>query len=137
MHDTDEIAQRLHRELKFDERTARAYARSRGRCEYCDLDLIEDRMGYASGEIDHLLPKSEYPDLEWCQDNWVLACRLCNSVKGTYSVLEKGEEMTEEALAQIRDALITQVREHILDRRRIVHDPQWEKAKRIICSSTE
>ena len=100
MQDTDEIAQRLHRELKFDERTAWAYARTRGRCEYCDLDLIEDRMGYACGEIDHLLPKSEYPDLEWCQDNWVLACRLCNSVKGTYPVLEKGEEMTEEALKE-------------------------------------
>ena len=73
MHDTDEIAQRLHRELDFNEGTARAYARTLGRCEYCDRDLIGDRLGYACGAIDHLLPKSTYPEFEWVQDNWVLA----------------------------------------------------------------
>ncbi len=112
------------------------YARTRGRCEYCDRDLIEDRLGYACGAIDHLLPKSEYPDLERCEDNWVLACSLCNSVKGTYPVLEKGEEITEEALRENRDSLIAGARNHIVEKRRVVYDPKWEKAKRIICSPT-
>ena len=135
MHNTDEIAERLRRELNFSEGTARAYARTRGRCEYCDRDLIEDRLGYACGVIDHLLPKSTYPDLEWCQDNLVLACSLCNDVKRAHDVLKKSEK-PEEALTQTRDALITRAREHILDRRKVV-DPDWEKAKRIICSSPQ
>ena len=135
MHDTDEIAQRLHRELDFNEGTARAYARTLGRCEYCDRDLIEDRLGYACGAIDHLLPKSKYPELKSFQDNFVLACSLCNDVKRTHDVLENGEK-PEEALTQTRDALITRAREHILDRLKVV-DSKWEKAKRIICSSTQ
>ena len=114
----------------------RAYARTRGRCEYCDRDLIEDRLGYACGVIDHLLPKSKYPDLAYFQDNLVLACSLCNSVKGTHDVSEKGER-AEEALTENRDSLIARAWNYILDQRRIVHDPQWEKAKRIICSSTQ
>ena len=56
-------------------------------------------------------------------------------VKSTYDVLKNGEK-PEEALTQNRDALITRAREHILDRRKVV-DPEWEKAKRIICSSTQ
>ena len=137
MHDTGEIAQRLHQELDFHEWTARAYARTLGRCEYCYRDVIADRLGYACGDIDHLLPRKHYPALKSCEDNWVLACSLCNSVKGTHDVLETGEkENPEEALTQIRDALITRAREYILDRLKVV-DSEWEKAKRIICSSTQ
>ena len=91
MHHADEIAMRLQQELQFHEGTAWAYARTGGRCTYCYRDLIADRLGFACGEIDHLLPMVLYPDLADNIDNWVLACRLCNSVKGAHDVLRDGE----------------------------------------------
>ncbi len=61
--------------------TATAFVRAGGRCEYCGPDLLHDRLGYAVGEMDHLLPRAQHPQLVDCPDNWILSCRLCNSVK--------------------------------------------------------
>ena len=135
MHYADEIAKRLHQELNWNEGTAWAWGRAGGRCEYCYRDLIAERLGYACGEIDHLLPLKQYPDLADCRDNLVLACHMCNNVKHTHDVLKDGEKPVE-ALTETRDSLITRAREYILKRRRTVHDPEWEMAVRIICSST-
>lgn len=47
--------------------------------EYCSF--CEQRLG-ASLAVEHVLPKSLYPDLELSWDNFLLACTNCNSTKG-------------------------------------------------------
>ena len=133
MHNADEIAKLLQQE-QWAEGTAWAYARTGGRCTYCYRDLIADRLGFACGEIDHLLPRNQYDALADNIDNLVLACRLCNSVKGAHDVLRDGENQNPtKALTEIRDTLIVRAREYIFEQRRTVHDPQWKIALRIIC----
>jgi hypothetical protein len=59
------------------------WLRFRGRCAYCDKDLIEGqyiRHGWAT--TDHLLPQSKYPDLDRESLNTVPACSACNCLKG-------------------------------------------------------
>ena len=46
-----------------------------GLCAYCESN--------ASGEVDHFQPKSLFPHLVYCWDNWVFSCRDCNSSKGS------------------------------------------------------
>ncbi|MCY4057456.1 MAG: HNH endonuclease [Gammaproteobacteria bacterium] len=58
------------------------FIRERGKCGYCGRDLIRDRLAYAVGQVDHLLPKGKYGKLANEPDNWVLCCRLCNETKG-------------------------------------------------------
>ncbi len=43
------------------------------RCTYCEVDQVAD--------IDHLRPKSLWPQLTWCWENLVPACAYCNSRK--------------------------------------------------------
>ena len=62
-------------------RWAISYVRHRGRCAYCLRDLLADRQGYATAQIDHLLPQACYPSLKDTADNWVLSCSLCNHTK--------------------------------------------------------
>jgi len=55
----------------------------RGTCVYCGKDLIGEqyiRHGWAT--TDHLLPQSQYPDLDRCPLNTVPACSACNCLKG-------------------------------------------------------
>ena len=46
----------------------------RGLCVYC-----EER---SKGEIEHFRPKSLHPELVYCWQNWLFACRNCNNSKG-------------------------------------------------------
>jgi hypothetical protein len=54
----------------------------RGKCVYCDTDLIE--AGYIRNGLagtDHLLPKKTYPHLKRCSLNMLPACNACNCIK--------------------------------------------------------
>ena len=86
MSDWKKKAERLEKECGWAKPIAVAFAWAGGRCEYCGCDLLHDRLGYAVGELDHLLPKSKYKDLANCSDNWVLSCKLCNTIKHTLDV---------------------------------------------------
>ena len=79
-------ARRLMNELDWRKRWAVPFARSGGRCEYCGLDLLRDRLGFTTGVVDHLLPKSKYPKLADETDNWVYSCPHCNTIKSTTDV---------------------------------------------------
>ena len=66
---------------------ATALVRAGGRCEYCGTDLLTNRLGYGVGEVDHLLPRTEYlEEVTETPANWVLACSICNSIKGTFDL---------------------------------------------------
>lgn len=72
--------------LGFPSHHARVYVNAKGRCEYCGRDLIEDRIGYGSIQIDHIFPQSKGGDDSL--DNLALSCSICNSVKSDWISVE-------------------------------------------------
>lgn len=132
----NDAIQKLQAEpLTFEYRTAVAYARAEGRCEYCNTPVIFDRRYYASAQIDHLLTRkyfsSEVTDLEY---NFVLSCGLCNSLKHFYipSPIKEKENLGDAELADYlihnRCALIEDCRSFI-KRKRKRADKQWRAAR--------
>ena len=126
----EEAIKLLEQELYFEPRTALAYVRAYGHCEYCDRKLIFDRLGYACAEIDHLLPRALYPDeITGMSENFVLSCSLCNGTKRDAQLL-KLEEDPEYMLLQERAELVQRARE-LIDERLIDSNIMWERAKKI------
>ena len=133
---------------KFKELGLESYGRetisSLGRCEYCDRDLVFDRLGYACREHDHLLPKTHYPECDIAA-NIVSACSICNGLKRDYDVLDPDgilkdtnkeeydalREKAEEHLNKDRAGLIEKVRGHINWERK-EKDGEWKIVKGIM-----
>lgn len=79
------------------------------RCAYCDRRIVRNEVGHR--EVDHILPKSQrpkkkfdhikaannqlktrrttrgYPAFQYTPENLVVACKRCNSYKGSYDGL--------------------------------------------------
>lgn len=56
----------------------------KGRCMFCRRVIDESQ---ASAEIEHLVPKSKYPQFETLPENLVVTCHNCNNKKGTKNPL--------------------------------------------------
>ena len=112
------------------ENTATAFVRAGGRCEYCGCDLLHDRLGYAVGEMDHLLPQAKHPQLADCRDNMVYSCRLCNGVKRDFNPTT-ASELTADALQHRRDEFVECARKYIYERR-LEYDHKWLKVMKIM-----
>lgn len=123
--------ERLENELGFSRSLAFAYVRARGRCEYCGLDLLMSRQGYASAELDHLLPQSKYKEYVSDNRNLVLSCRTCNGVKGSVDLLGTNED-AEEALSD-RELLVNRARRDIAGKMAL-YDENWRRATDILHS---
>ncbi len=124
------VVQRLETEVGFSRELAVAFIRSKGRCEYCGADLLMNRQGYASAELDHLLPKSTYRRYASDPRNLVLACRTCNGVKRDAVILGEGEN-AEDCLAEKREELIGRARK-LIARRMGEYDKDWRRATEIL-----
>ena len=128
-------AEALAGECRLHRAYAIALSRSGGHCEYCGADLLWDRLGYGVGRVDHLLPKSLYPkEVTEAPDNWVLACDVCNSIKGAFDPAQEFDQYVgdPETLRGRRQECIDLAREHIYDRRAREHDPVWFRIKEIM-----
>ncbi len=98
-----------------------AFIRDGGCCVYCGKPLLE-KYGVASA-ADHLLPKSEYPELAEEPTNLVPACADCNHLKHYYDPSDgKGKEFV--ITDEVRLNLIVKAKED-LDRKKEAGD--WEK----------
>ena len=51
-----------------------------GKCVYCESRVRD----VAYGEIDHIKPKSRFPDLRRDYDNLAFCCQMCNNAKSSY-----------------------------------------------------
>lgn len=51
-----------------------------GKCAYCESNLLH----IAFGDIEHIKPKKERPDLWFVWSNLTLACSICNNRKRNY-----------------------------------------------------
>ena len=133
--ENDVKVNRLGEECRFVKSTAMAYVEFNGTCAYCGEDLIEDRRCYALGKIDHLLPKSIYPQYADDQRNLVLACDICNSHKGSFNPCPEGEE-PEKMLAVKRGELIGRAYEFITEKENKAK-LEWQQARSIILDTKE
>lgn len=69
----------------FTDGTNSGYGNARGSlitnfgqyCSYCGLPVFDSSLA-----VEHMLPKSIFPDVMMCYPNFLLACPNCNSVKG-------------------------------------------------------
>lgn len=64
-----------HPEIK-----AGVVAETNGKCAYCESKVLHIDFG----DIEHILPKKERPDLWFDWNNLTLACSVCNNFKRAY-----------------------------------------------------
>ena len=129
--DENAVNQLIEEGLICGEDRAREYVRRKGRCVYCGHDVVHNRLGYATLEFDHLLPRAKFSDLPDDQ-NLVLACWLCNRLKGDYDPSDKHPSMLETAKSQ----LIENSRSYI-GNKRVKEDKAWRKVRQIILGLVE
>jgi hypothetical protein len=115
--------------VKGDPRHVKMWLRDECKCVYCGENILCDLVRLTSAQLDHILPKSKYPDYKEEESNWVLACFCCNQIKRNYDPwTELPEEiksmgLSVESLMNNRNLLIEKCREHL--------KPHLEKRKNI------
>ncbi|MEX2376342.1 MAG: HNH endonuclease [Dehalococcoidia bacterium] len=70
------------------------------RCAYCCRQLLVDIDSYDLWENDHLRPLSKGGIAE--TENLVLACRLCNKIKGNWEPADSSEWSREQMILAVR-----------------------------------
>jgi hypothetical protein len=101
-----------------------AFIRDGGRCVYCGRALLDTYGVAKTATVDHLLPRSAYPERGWNVDNLVPACAECNHVKLHYDPSEgKGKDLV--ISEEVRLSLVGKAKEEI-DRRTKANDC-WER----------
>ena len=126
------MVKRLNQEVGLPFWYAEVFVAYGGKCAYCDEDLLSNRIAYSAAMIDHVLPRSKYPDFATDQMNLVLSCASCNSIKNSQDPLHPGED-PEEMLKNNRAELIQRIRDEIQEevKRR---NGTWEKVASILRS---
>ena len=114
-HESD--AERVLREdYGWYEGIAKAAVESKGHCTYCGEDLLGSAVAYSAMQMDHLLPKSQYPKLALNTVNHVLCCFSCNGMKGAFDPAEEGEIFGEESVVALKSELIGRVKVHLVQK---------------------
>jgi len=98
------------------------WLQARCRCEYCGIDLLKNAQMYRGAESDHILPPKRYPNLIMSLSNYAMACASCHELKTSYC-FDPGEgdpqlKDTEHLPDELRQMLITQVNECLIEHRR-------------------
>ena len=120
--DHDQIVAQLIEEFNFHPLIAKIYVEYNGKCAYCGLDLLETTVKYHSGMIDRVLPKTNYPELEWDENNLALSCFTCSDLKGDYDVLKSTPNNTMEMLQKNKGILIDQIKRELSKRMQTVEN---------------
>lgn len=115
---------------RYNEGTARAYVESNGKCVYCGVDLLNNLSTYFSADIDHLLPKSRYPEFKSWGENWVLSCRACNAMKSKMDI-DPLPWPAKEAITIHKADLIVLIQKRI-EEKRIIREKELLEIKSII-----
>ena len=92
---------------RWNQTTLNLAIQSGFKCEYCDRDLIISVDDYSGVQLDHILPKSKYPQYENDFNNLATACRFCNFLKRAWNPSNPAQPNLG------RDELIKRVRDHL------------------------
>jgi hypothetical protein len=90
-----------------------AFIRDEGRCRYCGRDLFESYDVMSA--TDHLLPRSQYSQLEWDPLNLVASCAECNHIKGAWN--PAGNEQYVDLTDETRERLIAAAGKYINEKK--------------------
>ncbi|MCW9023344.1 MAG: HNH endonuclease [Gammaproteobacteria bacterium] len=131
-HKMDKRIEKLMKIYGWYEGIARALIDSNGYCVFCGENLVETRLGYSSIVMDHLLPKSKYPDLEYEFHNHILSCSSCNGMKGNFDPLHEGEEA--KSMLQNRQEIIDRCK-HYLSKSIRDRKEEWLEIKDLLNDS--
>jgi HNH endonuclease len=121
--------------------TLAVWLRDQCKCVYCGKYALESYdMAYHGASVDHLLPRSDYRELENTEWNQVLACRACNCIKrdwdpnknddGTLVYVSGRETISDEQ----RSGLIRRAREYI-QKTRAIRQKHFESERDLILNS--
>jgi len=121
---------KLMKFFKYHSNTAKLYVETKGKCEYCGIDLFTNILTYYSSDIDHILPKSKYQQLKDNDLNTALSCKICNQSKGRRDFLKKGEDPII-MLTENRQELINRVKEYVKIKRQ-EKENEYNEIKEII-----
>jgi len=110
-----EIETRLN-EFNFSEAAASIYSKCHFRCQYCGFDGLSSVDAYWSLQVDHILPKSKYPQFKDDKYNLVITCSVCNNLKGTFDPSKGGGKYTS-LDKKDHDILINKCRDYIFEKR--------------------
>jgi len=91
---------------------------------------LEGLSDFYAADIDHLLPKSRYPEIESDINNWVLSCRACNSIKGKMDISNLSWTATD-AIKNHKKELIAMFRT-LLQERRNTQEVEFKMIRKII-----
>jgi 5-methylcytosine-specific restriction endonuclease McrA len=128
-----EIETRLN-EFNFSEAAASIYSKCHFRCQYCGFDGLSSVDAYWSLQVDHILPKSKYPDLEKDLKNQILACTVCNTFKDNFNPSCGEKEKYNLSDEHDRNVLVNKSREYIFGKR-AEETNLVLKLKELICSN--
>ena len=93
------------------------WLRDECKCVYCGTSLLTDRGAcYFLSSYDHVLPVAKYKALGAETWNLVLACRPCNSYKGTFDPANDIQPIMH-PIEENRDALIQRAKDYVEARR--------------------
>lgn len=70
------------KKMNYSHRDAVVFVRAEGRCEYCNTEMIHDRIAWDAVQFDHIIPKSKGGSDD--EENLALACKVCNNAKMTF-----------------------------------------------------
>ena len=97
-----------------DPKWVRIWVRDCCRCVYCGEYLLKDVIRMHSAQIDHLLPRSLYPEHADSEDNLVLSCFCCNQIKRDFDPLKERRDLANSPLEAHRDLIIELCRKRIM-----------------------
>lgn len=77
----------------WGEPAARIWVRAGFQCEYCGKDFFDSPSTYKEGQLDHVLPQSQYTFLAKSKSPsvYALACQYCNLLKRDVDVGSKAD----------------------------------------------
>ena len=86
----------------------RMYQQFGARCVYCGRDLLEDVDAYMAGVLDHLIPTASLS--ENTDENKVLSCATCNTLKGNHDPRQGESGVAKEQLIERARARVFECR---------------------------
>jgi len=99
-------------------RWVKIWVRDDFHCVYCNAYLLADRISLSSAQIDHILPKSKYPQFRDLPENTVLSCFCCNQIKRAFDPLSKctddiAKKLSQNNFRDYREELIDKCRKFV------------------------
>ena len=76
---SQKVADRFYLSPKWKDTRLKVLRRDRYICQECGCKCLGKKLGRPSPEVDHVLPRKEYPQLAYDMGNLRTLCKSCHS----------------------------------------------------------